>query len=84
MLDEGVWAEIRIGDIHLRLFSEHSAQGVQASVYDVAAKQWIAPSESVEDIEDGKDKAAQCAARYLRQSGHAELPPLTWKKARSK
>ena len=84
MLDEGVWAEIKMGDIHLRLFSEHSAQGVQASVYNVSAKQWIAPSESVEDIEDGKDKAAQCAARYLQKTGLSELPPLIWKKARSR
>jgi len=56
MLDEGVWAEVKVGSEHLRLFSEHNAQGVQASVYNVKAKQWIAPSESVEDIEEGKEK----------------------------
>jgi len=27
MLDQGVWAEVRVGDEHLRLFSEHNAQG---------------------------------------------------------
>jgi hypothetical protein len=54
MLDEGVWAEVEIGGEHLRLFSERSALGVQASVYNVKAKTWIAPSEPVEDIEQGK------------------------------
>jgi hypothetical protein len=29
--------------LDLRLFSEHNAQGVQASVYNVTAKNWIAP-----------------------------------------
>src|SRR5262245_9385408 len=35
LLDQGVWAEIKVGGEHLRLFSEHNAQGVQASVYNV-------------------------------------------------
>jgi hypothetical protein len=83
MLDEGVWAEIKIGSEHLRLFSEHNAQGVQASVYNVNAKQWIAPSEPVDDIEQGKERAEQCAKQYLLQAANVELPPLTWKKARS-
>jgi hypothetical protein len=48
------WAEVRVGDEHLRLFSEHSPLGVQASVYNVNAKNWIAPSEPVDDIEQGK------------------------------
>jgi hypothetical protein len=82
MLDEGVWAEVKVGDEHLRLFSEHNAIGVQASVYNVKAKAWIAPSEAVDDIEDGKDKAAVYAAEYLKRAG-LELPPLQWKKARS-
>jgi len=38
MLDHGVWAEVRVSGEHLRLFSEHNAQGVQASVYNVTAK----------------------------------------------
>lgn len=83
MLDEGVWAEIKVGREHLRLFSEHNAQGVQASVYNVNAKQWIAPSEPVEDIEQGKERAAECAKAYLQKTANAELPPLIWKKARS-
>jgi hypothetical protein len=35
MLDQGVWAEVKVGNEHLRLFAEHNAQGVQASVYNV-------------------------------------------------
>jgi hypothetical protein len=83
MLDKGVWAEIKVGGEHLRLFSEHNAQGVQASVYNVTAKNWIAPSEPVDDIEQGKDKAAAHARAYLYNAGHLELPPLEWKKSRS-
>jgi hypothetical protein len=80
---DGVWAEIRIGDEHLRLFSEHSAQGVQSSVYNVRAKQWIAPSETVDDIEQGKERAVAYARTYLKQATNSEMPPLNWKKARS-
>lgn len=83
MLVEGFWAEIKEGSTHLRLFSEHSAQGVQASVYDVNAKHWIAPSEAVEDIEHGKEVASKHAAAYLKTSANLELPPLEWKKARA-
>ena len=61
MLDKGVCAEVRIGREHLRLFSEQNALGVQFSVYNVNAKKWIAPSEPVETIEQGKLKAATCA-----------------------
>jgi hypothetical protein len=71
------------GGEHLRLFSERSAQGVQASVYNVNAKNWIAPSETVDDIEQGKDRAAAHARAYLCNAGHLELPPLEWKKSRS-
>jgi hypothetical protein len=83
MLDEGVWAEVKVGSEHLRLFSEHSALGVQASVYNVSTKNWIAPSEAVEDIEQGKDRAAAHAVAYLRRVANSELPPLNWKKSRS-
>jgi hypothetical protein len=80
MLDEGVWAEVKVGGEHLRLFSEHSALGIQASVYDVNAKRWIALSESVEDIEQGKEKAiAHAKARPGRF--RAEFAPLIWKKS---
>jgi hypothetical protein len=27
MLTEGVWAEVKVGNEYLRLFSEHNAQG---------------------------------------------------------
>jgi hypothetical protein len=65
MLEQGVWAEVKAGGEHIRLFSEENALGVQASVYNVNAKNWIAPSESVEDIEQGKDRAAEHARVHL-------------------
>ena len=83
MLDQGVWAEVKAGGEHLRLFSEQSALGVQASVYNVNAKNWIAPFESVDDIERGKDRAAAYALAYLRCVANSELPRLQWKKSRS-
>jgi hypothetical protein len=83
MLDQGVWAEVKVDGEQLRLFSEHSALGVQASVYNVKAKSWIAPSEAVDDIEQGKDRAAAHATAYLRRVTNSELPPLIWKKSRS-
>ena len=51
MLEQGVWAEVIVGKEHLRLFSEQTPSGVQASVYNVNAKTWIAPSESADDID---------------------------------
>ncbi len=83
MLEQGVWAEIKVGGEHLRLFAEHSALGVQSSVYNVNAKRWIAPSESVDDIEQGKDRAAEHARVYLQKAANLELPSLTWKQSRS-
>jgi hypothetical protein len=83
MLDQGVWAEVKVGGEHLRLFSEQSALGVQASVYNVTAKNWIAPSEFVDNIEQGKDRAAEHARVYLRNFANLELPLLKWKKSRS-
>jgi hypothetical protein len=84
MLIEGVWTEVKVGGEHLRLFAEHNAQGVQASVYNVNAKSWIAPSEAVDDIEQGKEKAEEYAKAYLKKAAGAELPRLTWKKSRSR
>ena len=83
MLDEGVWAEVKVAGEHLKLFSEQSALGAHASVYNVNAKNWVAPSETVDDIEHGKDRAASHALAYLRRVANLELPPLHWKKARS-
>jgi hypothetical protein len=82
MLDQGVWAEVKVGDEHLRLFSEQNALGVQSSVYNVRAKNWIAPSEPADDIERGKDIAEEHARAYLRNAG-IELPSLDWKKSSS-
>ena len=84
MLTEGAWAEVRVGTEHLRLFSEHNAQGVQASVYNVKTKSWIAPSEPVEDIEQGKERAAGQARAYLKVAANSDLPPLTWRESRSR
>jgi hypothetical protein len=83
MLDEGFWAEIKLGGEHLCLFSERNALGVQASVYNVNTKIWIAPSEPVDDIELGKEKAAACAEAHLKRVANLELPSLVWKKSRS-
>jgi hypothetical protein len=83
MLDEGFWAEIRVGGEHLRLFSERNALGVQTSVYNVNTKTWIAPSEPVEDIEQGKERAAARAEAHLKQIANLELPTLVWKRSRS-
>jgi hypothetical protein len=84
MLTEGVWAEVKVGGEHLRLFSEHNAQGVQASVYNVTKNAWIAPSEPVDDIEDGKDRAAEYARAYLKRTANLELPSLQWKESRER
>jgi len=83
MLDQGVWAEVKVADEHLRLFAEHNALGVQASVYNVITKTWIAPSEPVDDLEQGKERAAAHAQQYLKRVGNLELPPLRWKESRS-
>lgn len=82
MLAEGVWAEVRVGGEHLRLFSEHNALGVQASVYNVKTQKWIAPSESVDDIQQGKERAETYAKAFLKDVG-VELPSLEWKQSRA-
>jgi hypothetical protein len=81
MLDQGVWAEVKVGGEHLRLFSEESALGVQATVYNMNARNWIAPSETVEDIEQGKDRVAEHARAYLWKAANLGLPSLTVKKS---
>jgi hypothetical protein len=83
MLDEGVWAEVKVGNEQLRLFSEHNAQGVQMSVYNVNTKSWIAPSEPVDDIEQGKERAEEHARADLIRAADLELPLLRWKQSRS-
>jgi hypothetical protein len=83
MLDQGFCAEIKFGGEHLRLFAENNALGVQASVYNLNTKKWIAPSESIDDLESAKDRAVELATAYLKQFGSVELPSLEWKRARS-
>ena len=83
MLDEGFWAEIKVGGEHLRLFSERSALGVQTLVYNVNAKSWIAPSDTEDDIEQGKEKAAAFAEAHLKRIANLELPTLVWKRSRT-
>jgi hypothetical protein len=83
MLDHGVWAEVKVGDQHLRLFAQPNALGVQASVYNVAAKSWIAPSESLDDLEQVKERAAAHAQQCFKRVANLELPPLRWKESRS-
>jgi hypothetical protein len=53
-------------------------------MYNVKAKSWIAPSEAVDDIEQGKEKAEEYAKAYLRKGAGLELPPLTRKESRSR
>jgi hypothetical protein len=84
MLTDGVWAEVEVGGEHIRLFSEHNAQGIQASVYNVKTKTWIAPSEPVDDIEQGKDRAEALAKSYLKRVANLVLPPLHWKESRAR
>jgi hypothetical protein len=38
MLENGFWAEVIVGKEHLRLFSEETPSGVQASVFNVRDK----------------------------------------------
>jgi hypothetical protein len=83
MLEQGFWAEVIVGKEHLRLFSEQTPLGVQASVYNVNTKTWIAPSEPVDDIDQGKDRAEAYAAAYVRRVANCELPVLNWKASRS-
>jgi len=83
MLDQGVWAEVRMGDEHLRLFSEHNCTGGAGICLQCDRKELGRTSEPVDNIEQGKDRAAAHARAYLHNAGHLELPPLEWKKSRS-
>jgi hypothetical protein len=84
MLIDGVWAEVEVGGEHLRLFSEHNALGIQASVYNVKTRTWVVPSEPVDDVEQGKERAAGYARAYLKRVVSLELPSLRWKESRSR
>ena len=52
-------------------------------MHNVGAKNWIAPSESVNDIEQGKESAEAHARDYLKKAANLELPLLEWKNLRS-
>jgi hypothetical protein len=85
MLDEGVCAEVKVGS---ELRAPAALLGAQRSrgsgiVYSVKTKKWMAPSESVENIEPGKLKAATYAEAYLKQADNLNLPPLKWKESRA-
>ena len=84
MLTNGAWAQVEAGDEELRLFAEHNAQGIQASVYNSRTKTWIAPSEAVDDIEQGKDRAEEIAREYLKRVAGLNLPAVKWKESRAR
>jgi hypothetical protein len=46
------------------------------------AKTWIAPSEPVDNIQQGKVKAEAYAKAYLKNSVNLELPSLEWTSSR--
>jgi uncharacterized Fe-S cluster protein YjdI len=84
MLTNGVWAQVEAGGEHLRLFSENNAQGIQVSVFNFKTKTWISPSEAVDDIEQGKDRAEALAREYLKRVAGVEMPPVQWKESRAR
>jgi hypothetical protein len=64
------WADAKIGDRHLRLFSSMTEVG---AVYDMDARSWIA-REWADSLEDGKRRAERIARLVPR-----ELPPMEWR-----
>ena len=57
--------------------------GVQASVYNVNTKSWIATFETVDDIEEDREKAAVYAKAHLKRIANLERPTSVWKRSRS-
>lgn len=53
-------------------------------MYNVNTKSWIAPSETVGDIEEGKERTEEYAKAYLKRAANSEMPPLNWKNSRSR
>ena len=70
MLDQGLWAEVKVANEHLRLFAECNALGAQASVFNVNYKTWIAPSEPVDDIEHGNERRRAPRNIFRKWQGH--------------
>jgi len=60
MLDQGVWAEVKVGGEQLRLFSEESALAVQESVHNIMQGTGLR-LRNCGAIERGKDRAAEHA-----------------------
>jgi hypothetical protein len=77
MSDKRVSVDVKVGDEHLRLFSEQNGLVVLASVYDVTARRWVAPSEPVNDISHGKQRAVAYAEAY--QKTHLQFSATTVK-----
>ena len=75
MLAEGVWAESKRAANTWRLFSEHNALGVQASVYDAHAKIWISLLSRLRTSNKGKRKSSEYTKAYLKRA-NLEFPPL--------
>jgi hypothetical protein len=67
------WADAKLGDRHLRLFSSMTEVGEVGAVYDMEARSWIA-REWADSLEDGKRRAERIAGLVLR-----ELPPIEWR-----
>ncbi len=67
------WADAKLGDRHLRLFSAVTEVGEVGAVYDMDAKAWVA-REWADSLEDGKRRAERIAGLVLRA-----LPPIEWR-----
>lgn len=80
----GLWAEVKSGDQHLRIFAEVYSRTYLAGVFDVTRNQKVA-QELAEDLDSAKRKAEELAARYLRYRGTDALVIVEWQlNARSK
>jgi hypothetical protein len=82
MLDEGFWAKSRWA-ASTYVYSLSATRWVCRRQFTTSIPSWIAPSETVDDIEQGKEKAAAYAEAHLKGIGNLELPSLVWKKSRS-
>jgi len=73
----GVQVEFKVDGQHLRLFSEVYLYGHRAGVFDVTTKKLIV--EHADGIDDGKKRAEELAAAYLKDEyGITKMPALEW------
>jgi hypothetical protein len=84
MSDKRVSVDVKVGDEPLRLFSEQNGLVVLASVYNVTVRRVVAPSEPVEHISHGKQRAVAYAEAYLKPTSNLVLPLLKWIKCLNK